>query len=126
MRRSVDTGLPPAPAPFSHAVLAGGLLFTAHLPVRPDGSVEDGPAAAQTALALANLRQAVEAAGATLDDVAHVAIYLTRLEDKPAVDAVYAGWFRPPYPSRVCVVVSALAVPGARIEIMAYAAVPGG
>jgi 2-iminobutanoate/2-iminopropanoate deaminase len=124
MRRAVATGLPPETAPFSHAVVAGGLLHTATLPIRPDGTVETGGGAAQAEAALANLRQAVEAAGATLDDVAHVVVYLTRLDDKPAMDAVYARVFRPPYPSRVCVVVTALAVAGARIEVQACATVP--
>ena len=125
MRRAVRTGLPPETAPFSHAVVVGGWLHTATLPIRPDGTLESGSGAAQTEAALANLRQTVQAAGATLDDVAQVVVYLTRLEDKPAMDEVYARVFRPPYPSRVCVVVTALAVPGARIEVQACAAAPG-
>jgi 2-iminobutanoate/2-iminopropanoate deaminase len=122
MRRAVPTGLPPETAPFSHAVVVGEWLYTATLPVLPDGSLETGSGAAQAEAALANLRQAVEAAGATLDDVGQVVVYLTRPEDKPAMDEVYARVFRKPYPSRVCVVVTALAVPGARIEIQACAA----
>ena len=70
MRRAIPTGLPMETAPFSHAVVVGGWLYTATLPVRPDGSLETGSGAAQSEAALANLRQAVEAAGATLDDVA--------------------------------------------------------
>jgi 2-iminobutanoate/2-iminopropanoate deaminase len=124
MRRAVRTGLPPETAPFSHAVVAGGFLHTATLPIRPDGALETGSATDQAEAALANLRQVVEAAGVTLDDVAQVVVYLTRLEDKPAMDEAYARAFRAPYPSRVCVVVSALAVPGARIEIQALAALP--
>ena len=38
MRRAIQTGLPPETAPFSHAVVAGGLLHTATLPIRPDGT----------------------------------------------------------------------------------------
>jgi 2-iminobutanoate/2-iminopropanoate deaminase len=124
MRRAVRTGLPPETAPFSHAVVVAGWLHTATLPIRPDGTLEPGGGAAQAEAALANLRQTVEAAGATLDDVGQVVVYLTRLEDKAAMDEVYARVFRPPYPSRVCVVVTALAVPGARIEVQASAAVP--
>jgi 2-iminobutanoate/2-iminopropanoate deaminase len=124
VRRAVETGLSKETAPYSHAVVANGMLFTAHLPIRPDGSPETGSAAAQAELVLANLKQAVEAAGVTLDDVAQVVLYITRIEDKPAIDEAYARYFRRPYPSRVCVVVSALAVPGTRIEVLAYAAVP--
>jgi 2-iminobutanoate/2-iminopropanoate deaminase len=124
MRRAVRTVLPPETAPFSHAVVVDGWLYTATLPIRPDGTLETGSGAAQAEAALSNLRQTVEAAGATLDDVGQVVVYLTRLEDKPAMDDVYARVFRSPYPSRVCVVVTALAVPGARIEVQASAVVP--
>ena len=51
-------------------------------------------------------------------------MYLTQPEDKPAMDEVYARVFRKPYPSRVCVVVTALAVQGARIEVQACTALP--
>lgn len=124
MRQAVETGLAPETAPYSHAVVANGILFTAHLPTRSDGSAETGSASAQTELALSNLKKAVGAAGATMDDVAQVVLYITRIEDKPAIDEVYARYFRRPYPSRACIVVSGLAVPGTRIEVLAYAAVP--
>jgi 2-iminobutanoate/2-iminopropanoate deaminase len=124
VRQVVATGLPPEPAPFSHAVVSNGIVFTAHLPIRPDGTAETGGATAQAELALSNLKRAVEAAGATLDDVAQVILFLTCLDDKPAIDEVYARAFRPPYPSRACVVVQELVVPGTRIEVLAYAAIP--
>ena len=124
MRQVVATGLPPEPAPFSHAVVSNGMVFTAHLPIRPDGTAETGSATAQAELALLNLKRAVEAAGATLDDVAQVILFITRLEDKPTIDEVYARYFRSPYPSRACVVVQELVVPGTRIEVLAYAAIP--
>ena len=124
MRQVVATGLPAEPAPFSHAVIANGVVFTAHLPIRPDGTAETGSATAQAELALSNLKRAVEAAGSTLDDVAQVILFITRIEDKPAIDEVYARYFRRPYPSRACVVVQALVVPGTRIEVLAYAFTP--
>ena len=124
MRQVVPTGLPPEPAPFSHAVIANGVVFTAHLPIRSDGTAETGSATAQAELALSNLNRAVEAAGATLDDVAQVILFITRIEEKPAIDEVYARYFRAPYPSRACVMVQELVVPGTRIEVLAYAAMP--
>lgn len=124
MRQVVATGLPPEPAPFSHAVISNRLLFTAHLPIRADGTAETGSASAQAELALSNLKRAVEAAGATLDDVAQVILFITRIDDKPAIDETYARYFRSPYPSRACIVVQGLAVPGTRLEVLAYAAVP--
>ena len=124
MRKVVATGLPPEPAPFSHAVVSNGVVFTAHLPIRSDGTAETGSASAQADVALSNLKRAVEAAGASLDDVAHVTLFITRIEDKAAIDETYARYFRPPYPSRACIVVQGLVVPGTRLEVVAYAALP--
>jgi 2-iminobutanoate/2-iminopropanoate deaminase len=124
VRQVVATGLPPEPAPYSHAVISNGVVFTAHLPIRSDGTAETGSAGAQADVALSNLKRAVEAAGASLDDVAHVTLFITRIEDKPAIDEAYARYFRPPYPSRACIVVQGLVVPGTRLEVVAYAAVP--
>ena len=124
MRQVVATGLPPEPAPFSHAVVSNGVVFTAHLPIRSDGTAETGSASAQADVALSNLKRALEAAGASLDDVAHVTLFITRIEDKAAIDETYARYFRPPYPSRACIVVKGLVVPGTRLEVVAYAALP--
>jgi len=124
VRQVVATGLPPEPAPFSHAVVSNGVVFTAHLPIRSDGTAETGSASVQADVALSNLKRAVEAAGASLDDVAHVTLFITRIEDKAAIDETYARYFRPPYPSRACIVVQGLVVPGTRLEVVAYAALP--
>lgn len=121
MKQVIDTGLPPLAQPFSWAVKASGLLFTAHGPVLPDGRIETGSIEAQTRLTLANLSQALKAGGGHLSDVAQVLIYLTDMADMPAVDAVYREYFEPPYPNRSSVAVTALAVPGMRIELVAYA-----
>ena len=123
MKQVIDTGLPPLAQPFSWAVKASGLLFTAHGPVLPDGRIETGSIEAQTRLTLANLSQALKAGGGHLSDVAQVLIYLTDMADMPAVDAVYREYFEPPYPNRSSVAVVALAVPGMRIELVAYACV---
>jgi enamine deaminase RidA (YjgF/YER057c/UK114 family) len=101
------------------------LLFTAHGPVRPDGTIETGDVSAQARLTFANLRQAVVAAGGSLADVAQVLIYMTDVADMPAIDAVYREFFAPPYPNRSSAAVAALVVPGMKLEIVAYAVVPG-
>jgi len=124
VRQVVATGLPPEPAPFSHAVVANGVVFTAHLLPIIRGIHATGGAIAQAELALSNLERAIEAAGATLDDVAQVILFITDSADKPAIDAVYARYFRRPYPSRACVVVKELVVPGTRLEVLAYATLP--
>ncbi|CAG2145754.1 RidA family protein [Cupriavidus numazuensis] len=125
MRKVIDTGLPTPAQPFSWAVSAAGLLFTAHGPVRPDGTVYTGDIAQQARLTFENLRRAAEAAGADLSCVAQVLVTLVEVEDVPIVDAVYREFFTAPYPNRSTVIAKALVVPGMRIEIVAYVALPG-
>jgi enamine deaminase RidA (YjgF/YER057c/UK114 family) len=126
---ALDVGLPALGQPFSWAIKAdlsrSHLLFTAHGPVRPDGTIETGDVSAQARLTFANLRQAVVAAGGSLADVAQVLIYMTDVADMPAIDAVYREFFAPPYPNRSSAAVAALVVPGMKLEIVAYAVVPG-
>lgn len=123
MKEVIDTGLPPLAQPFSWAVKASGLLFTAHGPVQPDGSIDTGPIEDQARLTFANLRQAVHAAGGTLRDVTQVLIYMTDVKDMQFVDTVYREFFEVPYPNRSSMGVAGLVVPGMKIEIVAYAVI---
>lgn len=121
MKKIIDTGLPALGQPFSWAVRAGNLVFTAHGPVRPDGAIETGPIEDQARLTFSNLRCALEAAGGSLDDVTQVMIQMTDIADMPAIDSVYREFFAAPYPNRSSVAVNALVVPGMGIEIVANA-----
>ena len=123
MKEVIDCGLPAPAQPFSWAVRGGGILFTAHGPVRQDGSIDTGPIEDQARLTFSNLRRAVGSAGATLADVTQVLIYMLDISDMKAIDAVYREFFAPPYPNRSSMAVAGLVVPGMRLEIVAYAAV---
>ena len=121
MRRTIETGLKKPPAPHAWAVASNGTLYSVHVPIRPDGSIENGDATQQTEVTLADLQTTLEAAGANLGDVILVQIYLTSLEHKPAVDEVYSRFFQEPYPVRACIAVSELPTPGTIIEVVATA-----
>jgi enamine deaminase RidA (YjgF/YER057c/UK114 family) len=125
MQRIIETGLIKPAAPHEWAVAAGGTLYSVHVPIRPDGSIEDGDAERQTMVTLTDLQLTVQAAGASLDDVVLVQIYLTSLDHKPAVDEVYKRFFQKLYPVRACLAVSALPTPGTMIEVVATTALPG-
>jgi enamine deaminase RidA (YjgF/YER057c/UK114 family) len=120
MREPVKTHLPAVNAPLEWATTADGILYTAQIPNREDGSIEQGDITAQAQLTLDNLRRTVEAAGGTMDDVTQVVVYLPNPADFPGMNAVYAKAFNKPYPNRATIVAQ-LMVPGARIEILAYA-----
>ena len=122
MKQVVDTGLPLDPAaPIEWAVTADGVLYTAQIPIRQDGSIETGDIAAQADLTFANLERTLEAAGGTLEDVTQVLVYLTDRAAFQGMNEVYRRYFRKPYPNRATVLVAGLMVPGAVIEIVAYA-----
>ncbi|MBV8564190.1 MAG: RidA family protein [Methylobacteriaceae bacterium] len=121
MRHPVKTHLPSEEAPIEWAVTADGVLYTAQIPIREDGSIETGDMSLQAELTFANLKRTVEAAGGTLDDVTQVLVYLTRKDDFQGMNAVYRRYFGKPFPNRATVIVAGLMVPGAAIEIVAYA-----
>lgn len=121
MRRIIETGLKKPPAPHAWAIASNGTLYSVHVPIRPDGSIENGSATQQTEVVLADLQITLKAAGADLEDVTLVQIYLTSLEHKPAVDEVYQRFFVEPYPVRACVAVSELPTPGTIIEMVVTA-----
>jgi enamine deaminase RidA (YjgF/YER057c/UK114 family) len=100
--------------------MADGILYTAQIPNREDGSIEQGDITAQAELTLGNLRRTLQAAGGTMDDVTQVVVYLPDPADFPGMNAVYAKSFSKPYPNRATIIAQ-LMVPGARIEILAYA-----
>ena len=68
------------------------------------------------------VKATLKAAGAGLEDVVLIQIYLTSLEHKPTVDDVYKRFFEEPYPVRACIAVSELPTPGTVIEIVVTAA----
>jgi len=124
MKQIVPTGLPAVGAPTEWAVTADKVLYTAHIPIKPDGSFETGDATSQMDVTMGNLKRTLEAAGGTMADVTQVLVYLTRAEDFAAINEVYARYFDQPYPNRATVVVAGIMVPGVVVEIVAHAHLP--
>ena len=114
---------PPAVGPYSPAAAAAGLLFVSgQIPLDPtSGGVIDDDIAAATHQVLANLKAVLASAGLSLAHVVKVTIFLVDMADFDTVNAIYADYFKPPYPARACVAVGALPK-WARIEIEAIAA----
>ena len=121
MREVVKTHLPSEEAPIEWAVTADGVLYTAQIPIYPDGKIESGDIEKQADLTFNNLKKTLEAAGGSLTDVTQVLVYLTGKEHFAKMNEVYRRYFSKPYPNRATVIVAGLMVPGAFIEIVAYA-----
>ena len=115
--------------PISHytdAVRAGDLLFVSGF-VSVDGEgrlVGGGDVVAQARQVFVNLGAVLAAAGATFADVVKVTVYLTDIADRARINPVRQEFFGDARPASTLVEVSALAVPGAKVEIEAVALIP--
>lgn len=113
-----------AVVPLVPATRVGNFVFcSGALGVDADFKVVEGGVAAQTRQAIANLEAVLAQAGASLSDVAKTTVWLTDLGNFAAFNAAYAEAFGPDFPAR-STVTSALAIPGALVEIEAIAALP--
>ena len=115
--------------PISHytdAVRAGDLLFVSgFVPVDGEGRlVGGGDVVAQARQVFVNLGAVLAAAGATFADVVKVTVYLTDIADRARINPVRQEFFGDARPASTLVEVSALAVPGAKVEIEAVALIP--
>jgi 2-iminobutanoate/2-iminopropanoate deaminase len=107
--------------PYSQAVRAGDLLFVSgSLGIDPANGVMAADTLSQAQRALENIRAIVTAAGGTMADIVKVTVLLADMADFKPVNAIYAGFFQPPYPARAAYQVAALPL-GARVEIEAVA-----
>ncbi len=101
---------PAAIGPYSQGIAAGGFVFTAgQIPLRPDGTRVDGDIQAQARQCLDNVRGVLRAAGADLEHLVKVTVFVTDLGDFQAINEVYDGFFKGKTPpARSFVQVSAL------------------
>jgi 2-iminobutanoate/2-iminopropanoate deaminase len=127
-RDQISTDAAPAAlGPYSQAIRAGDLVFTA-------GQVGLDPATAelvspdvgaQAHRALQNVAAILEAAGSGMDLLVKVTVFLADIGDWPAVNEVYARLVPEPYPARSALAVKDLPK-GALVEIEAVAVVGAG
>ena len=124
-RTAVQTeDAPSAIGPYSQAIVANGMVFTAgQIALNPAGQmVGDGDVASETRQALSNLQAVLEAAGAGLDTVVKTTVFLADMKDFGAMNAVYAQFFEAPYPARSAVEAARLPK-DVRVEVEAVALV---
>jgi 2-iminobutanoate/2-iminopropanoate deaminase len=101
---------PPAIGPYSQAIVAGDLIFcSGQIPLDPaTGEIVEGGIEEQTHRVLKNLRAVLESAGSGLDHVLKTTVFLKRMDDFAAMNAVYATYFPDAPPARSTVEVSRL------------------
>jgi len=121
----------PSPSPyapvvgFSAAVRAGDLVFVAGITaVTADGAIVGEDAYTQAREVLRKLGEALEAAGARLDQVVQTRMYLTDASDWEAVGRAHGEVFAEIRPA-AAMLVTGLLDPRMRVEIEAVAHVGG-
>jgi 2-iminobutanoate/2-iminopropanoate deaminase len=115
--------------PISHytdAVICGDLIFVSGCTGTDERMEVVGGAdvAAQARQALENIGAILSAAGASLADVLKMTVYLTDIDDRPAINPVRQELFGDTRPASTLIEVSRLAIPGAKVEIDVIARLP--
>ena len=104
-KKEVKTDKAPQPiGPYSQGLVVGNRIYVA-------GQGPNNPATGknlegieeQTRQVMTNLKNIIEAAGGTMDNVTKSTVHLANLEDFETFNKVYSGFFSPPYPVRTTV-----------------------
>ncbi|WP_037814363.1 MULTISPECIES: RidA family protein [unclassified Amycolatopsis] len=121
---------------FPHVKVVGDLVFVSGTSSRrPDNTFAGAEAdefgvttldiRAQTRAVIENIRDILAAAGAGLDDLAQLTVFLVTMNDFGGYNEVYGEFFDENGPARTTVAVHQLPHPHLLIEIQAIARIPG-
>ncbi|MBS1882255.1 MAG: RidA family protein [Actinobacteria bacterium] len=122
MKQAVQ-GTTPAGAYSPGVIAEGRFVFVSGQASLRDGAVVSGTVEEETRLALANLGAVLADAGAGLEDVVRVGVYLADIEDFAAMNAVYAELMPAPLPARTTIGAD---LPGIKVEIECVAVLAEG
>lgn len=113
---------PAAIGPYSQGVKGGNIIFTSgQLPIVPEtGELISNDIKRATKQSMENVKAILTEAGATLEDVVKVTIFIKDMGEFALVNEVYGEYFNVHKPARSCVEVSKLPKDG-KIEIEAIA-----
>lgn len=113
---------PEALGPYSHAVIAGNTLhLSGQIALDPDSmQLVNDSVEAEVNRIFDNIAAVLHTAGASLDDLVSLTVFMTDLSNFETVNEVMATRLSPPYPTRAALEVSGLPK-GAAVEIVATA-----
>ncbi len=108
--------------PYSVSRKAGELVFVSgQIGLdQTSGELVSGGVEAEAKQALLNLGEALKACGLGYENVVKTTVFLADIGDFAAVNAIYASFFKEPFPARSAVGVGGLPK-GARVEVEAVA-----
>jgi 2-iminobutanoate/2-iminopropanoate deaminase len=114
---------PAAIGPYSQAIKVGNLVFiSGQIPIIPaTGEILGGDIKLQTRQALENLKNILDAAGSSLDNVVKTTVFMKDLNDYTAINDVYKEFFTNKPPARAAVQAARLPRDvGVEIEAIAF------
>ena len=124
MKQEIRTDRSPDPiGPYSQGLKVGNRIYVSgqgplnHETGKTPETIEE-----QTRQVLTNIRNILEAGGATMEHVVKTTVHLADLKDFQAFNGVYKEFFKPPFPVRTTV---GSALLGILVEIDVIAEVPG-
>jgi 2-iminobutanoate/2-iminopropanoate deaminase len=122
IERLTPPGVPTPRGPYSPAVRAGDFIFVAgQVAVDPaTDKISNGDIRHETRLALNNIRRILEGAGASLEDVVRVGVYLADGSEFAKMNEVYAEYFGEHKPARTTIVCKFAADIRIEIDCVAY------
>lgn len=109
MKQISTTNAPAAIGPYSQAIISGNTMFcSGQIPINPaTGEIPEG-VEAQAEQALTNVKNLIEAAGASIDNVIKTTVFIKDMKDFAKINEIYAKYFTEPFPARSCVEVARL------------------
>lgn len=110
MKKVISTDKAPAAiGPYSQAIEVNGMVFTSGvIPVDPQTGVIPATIEEQANQAFSNLKNLIEASGATIDKVIKTTVFIKEMNDFGKINEIYATYFKEPFPARSCVEVARL------------------
>jgi len=116
---------PGAIGPYSQGIVVNGFLYTAgQIPLKPNGELVEGDIQAQTRQSLENIRGILQAAGADLEDLVKVTVFVTNMGDFDKINEVYTEFFEGKTPPARSLVQVAALPKLVDIEVEGVAVVP--
>jgi 2-iminobutanoate/2-iminopropanoate deaminase len=123
IERISPPGAPTPRGPYSPAVRAGDFIFVAgQIPIDPiTGQVVSGDVQVETRQVLTNIKNILEGCGSSMAAVVRCGVFLIDSDDFKPMNEVYAEFFGEAKPARTTIIVAALPLKDARVEIDAVA-----
>lgn len=107
--------------PLSQGAAYGDLVIMTQVPQQEDGTMNLGSIEEQTRQTLTNLKTELEKVGSGMDRVLSITVYLTDLDEFPAMTRVWGEFYPGRGPGRTTIGVAALTPSGLRVEMTAFA-----